>query len=73
MMDTTDMFARRREKIDLFKSVPEKEATVQANQVPEDLYTNARAAGCRSSPGSTGTLRVCPHCGAPGVLDVRTR
>ena len=39
MMETKDMFARRREKIDLFKAFRNKKVTVQEKSVPDDLYT----------------------------------
>ena len=45
MMETKDMFARRREKIDLFKAFRNKKVTVQEKSVPDDLYTKCPSCG----------------------------
>ena len=69
MMETKDMFARRREKIDLFKAFRNKKVTVQEKSVPDDLYTKCPSCGQPIlSRKYRELLRVCPHCGAHGVL-----
>ena len=74
MMDTKDMFARRREKIDLFKAFRNKKTVVREKSVPDDLYTKCPNCGQPIlSQKYRELLRVCPHCGTHGVLGVRDR
>ena len=74
MMDTKDMFARRREKIDLFKAFRNKKTVVREKSVPDDLYTKCPSCGQPIlSQKYRELLRVCPHCGTHGVLGVRDR
>ena len=70
----SNMFHKRREKLDLFKAFRNKTVQVQEKPVPDDLYT--KCPSCGSPILSTRfreMLRVCPHCGGHSVLGVRDR
>ncbi|MBS4784566.1 MAG: acetyl-CoA carboxylase carboxyltransferase subunit beta [Clostridiales bacterium] len=70
----SNMFHKRREKLDLFKAFRNKTVPVKERSVPDDLYTKCPACG-----GTVLTsrfreeFRVCPHCGEHCVLGVRDR
>ena len=62
MMDTKDMFARRREKIDLFKAFRNKKTVVREKSVPDDLYTKCPNCG-QETLVYQNNCPVCMSCG----------